>query len=204
MFKRLLSILLFFPVLVFADSFVEGRDFVVISAQNSSVVKNKGPVITEFFSYACPWCYKIEAPLNQWMHQMGSAVTLEKVPVVFKPNWDVYARAYYVANILALTDKMNPALFKALQEEHRALDSNQAMTDFFIAHGVDREIAKSAFTQSPTIDMQISNGTELMAQYQVNGVPAFVVNYKYKTDLQMARGPERLFELLAYLLKKPA
>jgi thiol:disulfide interchange protein DsbA len=78
------------------------------------------------------------------------------------------------------------------------------MTDFFVAHGVDREIAKSAFGNSPSIDAQVSNGMALMAQYQISAVPAFVVNHHYKTDLQMAESPERLFEILNFLLKKPA
>nr|WP_277619290.1 hypothetical protein [Legionella norrlandica] len=43
-----------------------------------------------------------------------------------------------------------------------------------------------------------------MAHYQINAVPAFVVNNKYKTDLQMAGSEERLFEILDYLIRKSA
>ena len=52
--------------------------------------------------------------------------------------------------------------------------------------------------------MRVSNGMSLMASYQISGVPAFVVNNKYKTDLQMAGSPQRLFEILDYLMRKPA
>lgn len=99
---------------------------------------------------------------------------------------------------------MTPLLFKAIQEERKPLDSKQSMISFFVAQGVDREIAKSAFENSPTIDMRVQNGMSLMGTYQINAVPAFVVNNKYKTDLQMAGNPERLLELLNYLTRKSA
>lgn len=164
--------------------------------------KNKTPVIQEFFSYGCPWCYKIEAPLNEWMKNKGDKIQLERIPVVFKPSWELYAKAYYTAKTLALTDKMTPLLFKAIQVEKKPLDTQQAMIAFFVAQGVDREIAKSALGNSPTIDMRVQNGMSLMSSCQINAVPAFVVNNKFKTDLQMAKSPSRLFEILDYLSRK--
>lgn len=200
MLKKLIAILFLLPTLVFAADFIEGKDYQVIA--NPPAMTSKTPLITEFFSYGCPWCYKIDAPLNQWISSLGHSVQLERVPVVFKPDWELYAKAYYTTKVLALTGKLSPQLFKAIQEEKRPLNSKQAMIDFFVAQGVDREIAKSAFEHSPTIDMQVSNGMTLMANYQINAVPAFVINNKYKTDLQMAQGQERLFQILDYLIKK--
>jgi thiol:disulfide interchange protein DsbA len=121
---------------------------------------------------------------------------------VFKPDWDLYAKAYYTAKTLALIDKLSPLLFKTIQDDKKLLNSKQLMTDFFISQGVDKEIAKSAFDNSPTIDLRVSNGTALMARYQINAVPAFIIANKYKTDLQMAGSPERLFQLLDYLIRK--
>lgn len=201
MIKKLLCILFFLPAIALAADFVEGKDYTVVSAPQAAV-KSKVPVVTEFFSYGCPWCYKMEGPLTDWKGKMGKNVQFEKIPVVFKPNWDLYAKAYYTAKTLSLSDKLNPLLFKAIQNEKQPLASKQAMIDFFVANGVDREIAKSAFENSPTIDLKVSEGMALMASYQINGVPAFVVNNKYKTDLQMAGSPERLFEIMGYLLNK--
>lgn len=204
MLKKFLSILFFLPSITLAAVFVDGKDFQTLTNPEVIGARNKGPVVTEFFSYGCPWCYKMEAPLNEWMAKLGKSVELDKEPVVFKPNWDLYAKAYFTAKTLALSDKLNPLLFKAIQDEKQPLASKQAMINFFVSQGVDREIAKSAFESSPTIDMHVNNAMALMAQYQITGVPAFVVNNKYKTDLQMAGSPERLFEILDYLIRKPA
>lgn len=202
MLRKLCVILLLLPTLVFAETFVEGKDYQIITNPPALDTKTKGPSIVEFFSYGCPWCYKIDAPLNQWISKLGKNVQFDRVPVVFKSNWDLYAKAYFTAKTLALADKMDPILFKAIQDEKNPLDSKQAMIDLFVAQGVDREIAKSAFENSPSIDMRVTNGMGLMAQYQISGVPAFVVNNKYKTDLQMAQGPDRLFQILDYLVRK--
>jgi thiol:disulfide interchange protein DsbA len=204
MLKKLIGLLILLPALALAADFTEGKDFQLVTNPQATENKNKTPIITEFFSYGCPWCYRIEAPLNEWVGKMGKNVQLERVPVVFKPDWELYAKAYYTAKVLALSDKLSPALFKTIQDDKKLLNTKQSMVDFFISQGVNREIATSAFENSPTIDMRVSNGMALMASYQINAVPAFIINNKYKTDLQMAGSPERLFQILDFLMRKPA
>lgn len=202
MLKKLITLLVLVPTMVFATSFVEGKDYQIVSNPQITHDYHQPPVIQEFFSYGCPWCYKLETPLGEWIGKMGNKVQFERVPVVFKPTWELYAKAYYTAKTLALADKMSPVLFKTIQTDKNPLDSKQAMIQFFVAQGVDKEIAKSAFENSSTIDMRVQNGMTLMMSYQINAVPAFVINNKYKTDLQMAGNSERLMELLDYLTRK--
>lgn len=204
MLKKLICFFLLLPTMVFAAVFVEGKDYQIVANPQAIANKSKTPLIQEFFSYGCPWCYKIETPLHAWVSTMGKSAQFERIPVVFKPSWELYAKAYYTAKTLALSDKLNPILFKAIQVERTPLESKQTMINFFVTQGVDREIAKSAFENSPTIDMKVQTGMALMATYQISAVPAFVINNKYKTDLQLAGSPERLLEILTYLARKPA
>ena len=200
MLKKLLGLFLCFPLIAWSADFVEGKDYQIIANPMADVAKTPG--VTEFFSYGCPWCYKIEPTLNEWSQKVGKSVTLNRVPVVFKPDWELYAKAFYTAKTLALSNKLSPLLFKAIQDEKKNLNTPQAMINFFAAQGVDREIAKSAFENSSTIEMKVKEGMKMMAQYQINAVPAFVINNKYKTDLQMAGSPERLVQIMDYLVRK--
>ncbi|MGL5742460.1 MAG: thiol:disulfide interchange protein DsbA/DsbL [Legionella sp.] len=204
MLKKLIALFFLLPAMALAASFVEGKDYQVVTNPQAVNNKNKTPIVEEFFSYGCPWCYKIEGPLSGWVSKMGKNIQFERVPVVFKPSWELYAKAYYTAKTLAISDKMSPLLFKTIQEDKKPLDTKQAMVGFFVAQGVDKEIAKSAFENSPTIDMRVQNGMSLMGTYQINAVPAFVVNNKFKTDLQMAGSHERLLAILDYLSRKSA
>lgn len=201
MFKRWLLLILLFPLPLWAMdfNFVAGKDYEIITTNNAPI-DNKKINVLEFFSYGCPWCYRIEPGINQWVKQQGNAVDFVRVPVVFNKDWVYYAKAYYTAELLNLSTKLNPLLFKAIQIDKKNLSSNQAMIDFFIAEGVSKDMAESAFTHSTTIDMKINEGNVAMGQFHVNAVPAFVVNNKYKTDLQMATSEERLLQILNHLI----
>lgn len=199
MLRRFISILvLLLPFFAHAEDFVAGKDYEVI---NSSLeTKTNKVTVTEFFSYGCPWCYRIEPNLMNWVKKQGNAIEFVRVPVIFHKDWSYYAKAYYTAQLLGLDSKLNPLLFKAAQDKTHPMTNNQAMIDFFVAQGVDPATAKSAFENSTTIDMQISEGTALMSRYRVNGVPSVVVNNQYKTDLQMAKGEERFLKVLDFLV----
>lgn len=203
MLKRLVTIIaLIIPLISFAEEFVAGKDYELINNAEVNPVTNT-IAVTEFFSYGCPWCYKIEPTLANWIKQQGKSIQFSRVPVVFNKDWIIYAKAYYTAQLLGLDAKLNPLLFKTIQDKNApSLKTNQAMIDFFTAQGVDPEMARSAFEHSTTVDMQIGEGNLLMSRYHVNGVPAVVINNQYKTDLQMANGEERLIKILNFLMEK--
>lgn len=202
MFKLIISILLFCSSFVgFGADFVLGKDYELIN-ESTSAGKQNTTTVTEFFSYACPWCYRIEPALQNWLTQQGSSIQFEKVPVVFSKDWEYYAKAYYLAKALSLNTKLDPILFKAIIQDKLSLHSNQTMIDFLVKAGVDKKIAESAFENSPSIEMNIETGKELMAHYHINAVPAFVINKHYKTDLQMAKTEQHLFEIITYLIKQ--
>ncbi|KTC64669.1 thiol:disulfide interchange protein DsbA (plasmid) [Legionella adelaidensis] len=203
MFKYVISIfLVLFSSMTLAEDFVPGKDYIVLKTNEK--IDNKKIVITEFFSYGCPWCYKLEPSLNKWVAEQGNKISYNRVPVVFNKDWEIYAKAYYTAEALTISSQLTPALFKAILTERKPLNTSQAMIDFFVKHGVDAATAQSAFQHSPSIDIELENSKRRMAEYQVSAVPALVINNQYKTDLQMAKTEERLFAIAEYLLNKSA
>ncbi|RUR02800.1 thiol:disulfide interchange protein DsbA/DsbL [Legionella septentrionalis] len=203
MFKYFIAFILIIlmPVSALAEPFTEGTDYTVI-ASNSTTQNPKAVPVTEFFSYGCPWCYRLEAPLMKWVEQQGNKISYHKVPVIFNKNWEYYAKAYYTAEALGMGNQLTPVLFKAILKDKLPLSSNQAMVDFFTSQGMDAEIIRSAFYHSPNIDMEISNSKKMMGLYQINAVPAVLVNNQYKTDLQLAKTEERFFAILDFLVDK--
>jgi len=198
MLTKLLIVLLLIPTWVFADDFVAGTDYEQIQG---SAASHHPASVTEFFSYGCPWCKKLEPSVAAWRKQHAD-VHFMRIPVVFNKDWVAYAKAYYVAELLKKENTLTPALFTAIQTEHTPLNTSELMINFFIKQGVDKDIAESSFLHSTLIDIQMNEGNALMGQFHVNAVPAFIVNKKYKTDLQMAKDESRLFKILDYLLAK--
>lgn len=199
MLRRLCLLISLLPVLAFAEQFVAGQDYELIS-DGQHTAKQQKTTVTEFFSYGCPWCYRIEPALNEWKKQNQSNITFHRVPVIFHKEWTYYAKAFYTAQLLGISDKMDALLFKTIQTDKKPLTSNQDMIDFFISQGVNKDVADSAFTHSTTIDLNVSEGNSLMGRFRINAVPAIVINGRYKTDLQMAKGEERLFKIMTFLL----
>ena len=203
MLKYMLSILLFFiPFMSQGAEFEAGKDYEIIKADHPSKGADQAVNVTEFFSFGCPWCYRIEPSLNQWVSQQGTKITFQKIPVVFNKNWEFYAKAFYTVHALSLNATLNPVLFKAILDDKLTLTNNQAMVDFLVKNGVDKTLAQSAFNDSPSIDMEVASGLALMTRYHINAVPAFVINHHYKTDLQMAKTKERLFAILDFLISQ--
>lgn len=204
MIKKLFCFfILWLPLACFSETFEAGKDYEIVDTSSLKAVATNDKVsVTEFFSFGCPWCFRIEPTLNQWTTLNSQTIKLKRIPVVFNKEWIYYAKAYYAADLLGIGSKVNPLLFKAIQTDKKLLNNNQAMIDFFVALGVNKEIAESAFTHSTTVDMKIQEGNVIMGRMRINAVPAFVVNHKYKTDLQMAKDEKRLFQIIDYLVTK--
>lgn len=204
MLKRIFSLMLgliSFSSLLYAQSFEAGKDFVILKTKTAEKPSQAVSVV-EFFSYGCPWCYKLEDELSHWAQVKSRTIEFQQIPVIFHKDWELYAKAYYTAEALSLKPKLSPLLFKSIIEEKKTLNNPQAMIDFFTQQGVSKEVARSAFLNSPAIEMAVNNGMRMMAVYQINAVPALVVDRHYKTDLQMAQSKERLFAILDYLVAK--
>ena len=205
MLKFILSItLLFISLTSFAEEFVAGKDYEIIKDSDKLDTVNGAISVTEFFSYGCPWCYRLEPSLNNWINQQGTKIYFKKIPVVFNKDWEYYAQAYYVVNALSLDSKLNASLFKAILLDKQPLNSNKNMIDFFTKNGVDLATAKSAFNHSPSIELEAAADKAIMVRYHIAAVPALIVNNQFKTDLQMAKTEKRLFAIMNFLLTQSA
>lgn len=186
------------------NNYQAGKDYQVISGSSNipeeyAIPKGKIQVI-EFFSYGCPWCYRMQPILAKWLKNKPANVEFEKIPVMFEPGWSMYSKAYYTGKALGITEKLSPALFDAIQKQGKDLTNPVAMQAFFATQGVNADTFKSAFDESPQITIQLNQANTMMLAYQVMHIPAFVVDGKYKTDAGMAGGDQQMIPILNYLI----
>lgn len=202
MFKKLLLILLSCSAfLAHAEKFVAGEDYIELTT--SIPPSNSKPTVVEYFSFGCPACFNLEKTLSNWVQTHKNNVLFSRVPVVFHSEWEVYAKAYYTADALSLLPGASEKLFEAVQVKRTPLQNNNEMIDFFVKEfKTNPEMTKSAFEQSPSIDLKVKDGMVKAAQLEINRIPAFIVNDRFKTDLGMAKNPERLIAILDELVKK--
>jgi protein dithiol oxidoreductase (disulfide-forming) len=203
MFKYAVSIvMMLMPLLTLGETFVAGKDYQEITSSERPANTGKPVHVIEFFSYGCPWCYRLDSAVSQWVKTREKDIYFSTIPVVFNKDWEYYARACYIIQALSLGKPVHDALFKAIILDKQPLTNQQAMVDFFSKHGVDPTLVESALARSPSMEIQLATDAALMAKYQINAVPTLLVNEQYKTNLQMAKSEKRLFEILDYLVSK--
>lgn len=168
---------------------VEGESYRVASQDPESAK----PRVIEFFSYACPHCFRMEPFMKDWQAKKPHSIELERVPVVFHEQWAIYAKAYYVGEELGLLDKSHEALFVRLHEDNKPFESEDDMVQFFVGLGAQKE-AVEAVLKGPRLAERLAYASEQAAKFQIQSTPSFVVNNKYYTDGAM--GKERLGEVL--------
>src|SRR5688572_6681260 len=99
MLKKFVSLLLFFvSITAFAEEFVAGKDYIVLPASSTEAPTSNLIPVKEFFSYGCPWCFKLEPNLENWVAAHKEKIEFTRIPVVFKKDWELYAKAYYTAH----------------------------------------------------------------------------------------------------------
>ena len=184
-----------------AEEFVVGQHYQEVKpAVATSTAADKVEVL-ELFWYGCPHCYAFEPQLQEWLKNKADYIEFVRVPAVFAQNWEVHARAFYAAQQLGVLDKLNGPMFDAIHKEGRKLGSQEEVTQFFADKGVSAEDFKKAYN-SFDVDTKTRRAIALTREYGITGVPALIVNGKYRSSAQEAGDFASLLKLVDYLAAK--
>lgn len=156
-------------------------------------------VVTEYFSYGCPHCYQFEPMIARWKAQLPSDVVFRRTPAVWNQDYQVYAQTYYTAEALEVLDEVHTPLFQAIHAERMRLNEPKRMASFFSEFGVDPvDFAKvySSFGVRASVQQAEARGRA----YRVSGVPAIIVNGKYRIEGSMAGSNQAMLEVAEFLI----
>lgn len=182
------------------DSFVAGEHYVVLDRPVPTRDNSKIEVV-EMFTYGCPHCYEFEPLVKAWGKQQASDVDFWYFPAVWSRPMKLYARAFYVANELNVSEKIHAPLFNAVVIEQKSIRNEVDLADFFESYGVDRKDFTEAFNSTET-DMQVRHAEERVRLYKPAGAPEIVVNGKYRVDRMHAGGLAEMLAVVDYLVNK--
>lgn len=155
--------------------------------------------VIEFFWYGCPHCYDAEPRVAGWLKKQPAEVEFVRVPAIFNPRWAVLGRAFYAMQQLKLGDKEHRALFDAIHRDRKNLNDEPSLAEFFATLGVPADRFRSAFNDFD-VDGKVRRANQMTAAYGLEGVPAFIVNGKYRIDGTLAGSEAGMFEALDQLV----
>ena len=198
-----LVVLLFLLVnssLLHAADYTEGKDYKKITPQVVTGTGDKIEVL-EFFWYGCPHCYSFEPYVKTWKKTKPANVEFARVPAMFRPEWEIQARAYYALDNMGVIDNVHEKIFSAIHKDKKRLNSLSLLADFVEKHGVDRKKFMEE-ANSFAIDGMVRKAKKKQSAYKIQGVPSVIVNGKYITSGSMSGSYDKLIKIMDHLIAK--
>jgi thiol:disulfide interchange protein DsbA len=133
--------------------------------------------VAEFFWYGCPHCFSFEPTINGWAAEIPASARFVRIPVVWNTVHELHARLFYTMEVLARNGALADAetfhntVFQEVQTRGNRLTSEDSIRRLFERFGVEAE----------TFDSTLRVAKDLGRRYAIQGVPAIVVNGKYRT-----------------------
>ena len=176
------------------STFQEDKHFITKFPKSN---RAKKPQVIEFFSYACPACYRMEGTVKRWLKQKPADIDFVKIPVTFQGNalWAVASKAHYIAEELGVQEQFGPAMFTRIHVDRRPPRNDRDLAKLFAELGVSDADFQKAANNNFNVESKLRRAQFLVNQYRVTGVPYFLVNYKYELGPESQKSQEALFTL---------
>jgi thiol:disulfide interchange protein DsbA len=175
----------------------EGIDFAVVKPAQPTETGEKVEVL-EVFWYGCPHCWYLEPAMKDWVAAMPEGVAFRRMPAT-GPRWEPHARAYYAAESMGKLDVFHEALFQAMQVEKRRIMTEDDLVKFAGGIGIDPEEFRAAYN-SFYVETRVKKADEMGRRYGIDGVPAVIINGKFRTSPSQTGSQERMMEVLNALV----
>jgi len=199
-FVVLLGMLVSVSIAVAEEIYEEGVHYErVVPAQPTSTV---GKVeVLEIFWYGCPHCFRFEPYVERWLKKKPENAQFVRLPGIFRPSWEAHARAYYTAHLLGVFEKVHKPLFNALHLEKRKIGTEDALRDFFAGFGVDKKEFIKTY-KSFAVSTRVKRAKTMTSRYGIDGVPAVIVNGKYRVSSRLTGSNAEMLKVINYLVEK--
>ena len=180
----------------YAGEPARGRDYEVLKQAQPTETGTKVEVI-EFFSYACPHCSSLQAPLRGWLKKKPADVEFKRSPVVFQENWVPFARIYYTLEAMGLLDKLHYDVFTAIHDQKMRLQEPETLFGWVASKGVDRKKFIDTYN-SFAVQSRTNRAADTTRRYDIPFTPVLVVDGRYLTAPSMAAKGSNTIDYDAY------
>ncbi|MGH8579514.1 MAG: thiol:disulfide interchange protein DsbA/DsbL [Gammaproteobacteria bacterium] len=179
----------------------EGKEYELVIPEQPTQVEGGKVEVVEIFWYGCPHCYDFEPYLEKWLSELPPYAAFRRLPASFNARWLVHARAFYTAESLHVLDRVHQPLFEALTKDQKRFDTENDLAAFFTQHGVDEAQFRQTFT-SFAVDAKVKQSSQMVRNYGITGVPAVIVNGKYRTAASLTGSYPALLQVVDLLIEK--
>ncbi len=166
--------------------FKEGQHYIRMVPSQPTMGGADRIEVAEFFWYGCPHCFSFEPTINNWAADIPAGVRFVRIPVVWNNVHELHARLFYTMEVLARNGALADAeafhntVFQEIQNRGNRLTSEDSIRRLFERFGVDAGTFNTTW-KSFEVDQKLRVAKDLGRRYSIQGVPAVVINGKYRT-----------------------
>ncbi len=157
--------------------------------------------VLAFFWYGCGACRYIDDALQKWAGELPSDVRFTLLPAAFDYPVDFHARIFLTLRALGLGHEADVRVFRIFQEDRKPVSKKEQLPELARALKLDENKFIAAF-DSPEVEAGLERLKKLMNTYDLPGVPAMVIDGKYKFDIGQTQGPDGYFDLADELIER--
>ena len=162
--------------------------------------------VQEFFWFGCPHCRAFEPSIEEWLKKKPAYVDFERVPnSLGRPVGELHQRAFYVAQVLGIEDKIVGPMFdglKKVEEGDAALTTPEDIDALFTKVAGTKPGSFLSMADNFAIEGKVQQADQLAMNYGVTGTPTVVVDGRWLTDLGKAGGDDGLVKVVQFLCEK--
>jgi len=155
--------------------------------------------VVEFFWYSCPHCNVFEPQFDAWAKKVPKDVSVRRVPVSFRPDFEPQQRLYYVLEALGKVDALHKKVFYAIHVEKQALNTAELVIAWAEKQGLNKAKFSELYNSFP-VNLKARKATQLQDAFKVDGVPALGVAGRYYTSGTLAGNMERALTVTDHLI----
>ena len=154
----------------------EGKEYTKLASPQPT--KDGKKEVQEFFWYGCGHCYALEPALQAWKKTLPADVSFVRYHAQWNATMQSHQRMAMTVQALGKSDELDDKIFDAIQVKGRSLTSEDKISEFMVENGVDKATWDKTF-KSFDVNANIVTADTLFKNYQLDGVPALIVNGKY-------------------------
>jgi len=182
-----------------AENYVAGKDYQNIPYSVPTRDESKIEVI-ELFWYGCGHCFKFEPMVNKWAQGVADDVDFYQQPGDFG-GWSNETQLHYAMEALGVLDKGREMAFNEYHVVRNKLRNDEKRIAFFKLLGVSAEDYTKTWN-SFSVQSKVNMAKSRTRSYRATGVPAMVVNGKYRIDTRSAGSFERMLKVVDFLIEQ--
>lgn len=184
------------------EDFQVGQEYFELAAPRVLYGPDDGQVeVLSFYWYNCGACYYMDPAVSTWAENLPPKVRLVRLPFSSREPTTFHARLAFTLESLGLGPDIHTKVFDLFQKQKQPIYNDQELPELAKALNINEQELIKAFN-SPEVKAKMKQLEKVLQIYNLAGVPAMVIDGRYRFDVGTTRGTKNYLELADILIDR--